>query len=67
MDFNKPYFTTSTINGWKHLLKSDKYKDIITGSLKYLSDKKLIKVYAFAPKLRGAQSYPICLGIIKNE
>ena len=47
MDFNKPYFTTSTINGWKHLLKPDKYKDIITGSLKFLSDKKLIKVYAF--------------------
>ena len=47
MEFNKPYFTTSTINGWKRLLKPDKYKDIITGSLKFLADKDLIKVYAF--------------------
>lgn len=47
MEFRKPYFTTSTINGWKHLLKPDKYKDIIISSLKFLADKELIKIYAF--------------------
>ncbi|HKR06732.1 MAG TPA: transposase [Bacteroidia bacterium] len=47
MELNKIYFYTATIEGWKHLLKDDRYKDIIIGSLRYLSDKELINVYAF--------------------
>ena len=27
------YFTTATIIGWKHLLKQDKYKQVIVDSL----------------------------------
>ena len=41
-------FFTSTILEWKHLLKPDKYKDVITGSLRFLVEHKLVKVYAFA-------------------
>ncbi len=47
MNLNNIYFFTATIQGWKHLLKDDPYKDIIIGSLKYLSEKELINVYAF--------------------
>jgi hypothetical protein len=35
------YFWTATINGWRHLLKNDEYKDIIIDSLQHLS--QLIK------------------------
>ncbi len=41
------YFWTSTIVGWKHLLKKDAYKEILLESLKYLVGKRLISVYAF--------------------
>lgn len=44
---NSLYFFTATILEWKHLLKKDKYKDIIVQSLKYLHSKEKIKVYAF--------------------
>lgn len=44
---NSLYFFTATILEWKHLLKKDKYKDIIVQSLKYLHTKEKIKVYAF--------------------
>jgi REP element-mobilizing transposase RayT len=40
-------FFTATILEWKHLLKPDKYKDIITGSLSYLAQQKRVKIYAF--------------------
>ena len=40
-------FFTATILEWKHLLKPDKYKDIITGSLAYLVKQQRVKVYAF--------------------
>ena len=43
----KIYFWTSTINKWYHLLQPDFNKETIIGSLKNLSDKKLITVYAF--------------------
>ena len=46
IDFEKPYFYTATINKWQKLLEPDKFKKIIIDSLKFLSDKKLIKVYA---------------------
>ena len=41
------YFWTATINNWNHLLKGDKYKKIITYSLRNLSKRALIDVFAF--------------------
>ncbi|MBY0424974.1 MAG: transposase [Cytophagales bacterium] len=47
MLLNEVYFWTSTIVAWKHLLKQDKYKEIILSSLKNLTARKLIAVYGF--------------------
>jgi putative transposase len=41
------YFTTATIKDWKHLLRPDKYKKMITESLDYLVQEQLVQVYAF--------------------
>jgi putative transposase len=41
------YFTTATVKDWKHLLKPDKYKDLIVGSLDYLCREGSCWVYAF--------------------
>lgn len=41
------YFWTITIVSWKHLLKKDKYKQIIIDSLQNLVERKLIVVYGF--------------------
>ena len=41
------YFWTATINGWRHLLKNDEYKDIVIDSLHYLSIAGKISVFAF--------------------
>ena len=43
-----PDYFTATILEWKHLLKQDKYKNIIISSLEFLVKEKRIKVYAFA-------------------
>ena len=43
----KIYFWTGTIHKWYHLLESTSMKETIIGSLKMLSDKKLITVYGF--------------------
>lgn len=40
-------FFTATILEWKHLLKPDKYKQIIVDSLTYLVEQKRVKVYGF--------------------
>ncbi|MGV3642559.1 MAG: transposase [Adhaeribacter sp.] len=32
---------------WKHLLKPDKYKEVVLGSLKFMVEKKRVKVYGF--------------------
>jgi REP element-mobilizing transposase RayT len=40
-------FFTATILEWKHLLKPDKYKDIILGSMRFLVEHKRVKVYGF--------------------
>jgi hypothetical protein len=42
-----PQFFTATILEWKHLLKPDKYKDIITESLSFRVKEKQIFVYGF--------------------
>lgn len=42
-----PDYLTATILEWKHLLKQDKYKDIIISSLQFLVKENRLKVYAF--------------------
>ena len=42
-----PQFFTATILDWKKLLKPDKYKDIIIGSLKFLVENNRVKVHGF--------------------
>jgi hypothetical protein len=44
---NKIYFFTATIHEWLPLLDSQKNKELIISYLKELSEKGLIKVYAF--------------------
>ena len=41
------YFTTATVKGWKHLLKPDKYKKIITDSFEFLVKEQTVWLYAF--------------------
>lgn len=40
-------FYTATILNWQHLLKEDKYKDIIIESLQFLIQQKRIALYGF--------------------
>lgn len=47
MDLEEVYFWTDTITEWKHLLKQDKYKQMILDSWKDLVTKELITVYGF--------------------
>src|SRR5215210_5897255 len=42
-----PQFFTATILEWKHLLKPDKYKNILTNSLDFLVSEKRAAVYGF--------------------
>src|SRR4029079_5438113 len=42
-----PQFFTATILEWKHLLRPDKYKNIITDSLNFLVREKRVAVYGF--------------------
>ena len=46
-EFYPDYFT-ATILEWQHLLKPDKYKDIIVSSLQFLVSEKRIVLYGFA-------------------
>ncbi|MBN8586383.1 MAG: transposase [Ignavibacteria bacterium] len=41
------FFFTATILEWKHLLKNDEYKEIITHSMKFLVKDERVKIYAF--------------------
>jgi len=47
MELGKMYFYTATITKWRHLLKPDKYKHIVLGSLRYLVERRKIAVYGF--------------------
>jgi len=47
LDIGEIYFWTATINKWQKLLLKDSYKDVIINSLQYLSNQKLIDVFAF--------------------
>ena len=42
-----PQFFTATILEWKHLLKPDKYKDILVDSLSFLVTNNRVIVYGF--------------------
>lgn len=41
------YFFTATILKWRHLLKDDKFKDIIISSLCFLVSNGRVKVFAY--------------------
>lgn len=47
MEFDKVYFWTSTIKDWKHLLRQDKYKELIISSWQELIRRGQIIIYAF--------------------
>lgn len=47
MLLNEVYFWTITIVAWRHLLKQDKYKQVIIDSLQNLVSRKLVTVYGF--------------------
>jgi putative transposase len=42
-----PQFITITVFEWKHLLKPDKYKELILDSLEFLVKEKRVEVYGF--------------------
>jgi REP element-mobilizing transposase RayT len=44
---NWPQFFTATIQDWKHLLKEDKFKDVIMNSLIFLVKNKKVRVSAY--------------------
>lgn len=44
---NHIQFFTATILEWKHLLKQDKYKQVITDSLAFLAEEKRVTIYGF--------------------
>jgi putative transposase len=47
MMLNEVYFWTSSVKDWKHLLKPDKYKNLIIDTWKSLVDKNLLSIYGF--------------------
>lgn len=47
MELLKPYFYTATIKDWHPVIADNNFQSIILDSLKYLSQKKCIEVYAF--------------------
>ena len=42
-----PQFYTATIQGWKHLLKEEEFKNVIINALKFLVENKRVKINAF--------------------
>lgn len=47
LEIGELFFWTATINSWKYLLHNDEYKNVITNSLQYLTDKDKIDVFGF--------------------
>ena len=41
------YISTATIKGWKNLLKPDKYKEVITNAMSFLTEEESVWIYAF--------------------
>jgi putative transposase len=46
-ELNEVYFWTITIKDWIPLLQKDRYKLIITDSLKWLCEKELVRIYGY--------------------
>ncbi len=65
--FNEPYFWTSVIKDWKHLLESDLMKMIIIQSFQWLKQNELVNIYGYVPINRDAKSYTCIMGTIKDE
>ena len=42
-----PQFFTATNLDWKHLLREDKYKDVVINSLRFLVQEKRVIIYSF--------------------
>ena len=40
------YFTATVLN-WKHILKADKYKDVLIESFRFLVNKERVRIFAF--------------------
>ena len=55
-ELNCLYFWTITIKEWIHLLLNDDYKNIMIGSLQWLCNKELIRIYGLSRLRRDAQS-----------
>ena len=47
MEIGKTYFWTATIRNWIHLMKDDRFKQIVISSLEFLSDKGLVDIFCF--------------------
>jgi len=47
MELGEIYFYTATILDWKHLLRPDKFKQIVLDSITHLIQKEKVKVYGF--------------------
>jgi REP element-mobilizing transposase RayT len=41
------FFFTATVFCWKHILKPDKYKDVLIESFKFLVNTKRVRIFAF--------------------
>lgn len=41
------FFWTATINKWQHLMREDRYKDVVVSSLEYLVHNGCMSVFAF--------------------
>ena len=47
LEIGEIFFWTATINNWFHLLKEDNFKEVIINSLRTLSQRGKIDVFAF--------------------
>ena len=47
IEIGEVFFWTATINQWQKLLLQDEYKEVVIGSLEYLSNAGKIDLYAF--------------------
>ena len=47
MEIGEVFFWTATIINWQHLLREDRFKEVIIQSLRTLSVKSLADIFAF--------------------
>ena len=53
---NTPYFWTSVIKDWKHLLKNNEMKTVMIQSFQWLKQNELVNMYGYVPMYRDAKS-----------